>query len=63
MFIHGDEDSFVPLSMSEENYNACASEKKLFVITKGAEHGLCFPYNEEEYFEKNNSFFAPILSE
>lgn len=63
MFIHGDADDFVPSYMSEENYAACASQKKKIVITKGAGHGLCFPKNQEEYFRENSAFFTPILEE
>lgn len=41
LFIHGTDDSFVPVTMSYENYSACASEKRLFVVPK-AEHGLSY---------------------
>ena len=61
MFIHGDADYFVPYRMSEENFAACASEKKKLVLTRDAGHGLCFPKNEEEYFRENAAFFDPIL--
>ncbi len=37
LFIHGEEDSFVPCSMVHELYGACKTEKKLVVI-KGAGH-------------------------
>lgn len=48
IFYHGDTDDFVPCEMSRENYEACASPKRL-VITPGAGHGLCFPADEEGY--------------
>ncbi len=38
LFIHGKNDSFVPPYMSEENYAACRTEKKLLLID-GADHG------------------------
>ena len=41
LLIHGEEDSFVPCSMSEESYEACSGEKKLLLVPK-AEHGLSF---------------------
>jgi len=63
IFFHGDEDSFVPATMSEENYAACASEKKLLVLTPGAGHGLCFPTDQGEYLKALEAFFAPILEE
>lgn len=48
IFVHGDDDAFVPCSMSAENYNACTSEKALY-IAPGAGHGLAFPVDEEAY--------------
>ena len=60
IFFHGDDDGFVPHKMSEENYNACAAEKKRLVITEGAGHGLCFPANKDEYFVALREFFGPI---
>ena len=57
IFYHGDVDAYVPCYMSEENYNACASEKKRLVITKGAGHGLCFIVDTEGYFRELNDFF------
>ena len=58
IFFHGDDDKYVPLSMSEENYRVCASEKKRLVVTKGAGHGLCFPVNQEEYLTEMRDFFG-----
>jgi len=61
IFFHGDVDAYVPCSMSEQNYAACASEYKRLVITKGAGHGLCFPVDTEEYFKEVRAFFDPYL--
>ena len=60
IFIHGDTDAFVPMSMSEENFAACASPKHL-VITPGAGHGLCFPVDVDTYVMEIEEFFAPFL--
>lgn len=60
IFFHGDTDDFVPLTMSKQNYEACASDKKRLVITKGAGHGLCFPVGMDEYFMEAREFFDPI---
>ncbi len=57
IFFHGDTDDFVPCNMSEENYAACAAEKKRLVIIPGAGHGLCFPVNQEIYLKELDSFF------
>ena len=63
IFIHGDEDDFVPYDMSVRNFNACTSENKKLVTVKGAGHGVCFPTNEEQYLEALAEFFGPILNE
>lgn len=39
LFIHGDQDDFVPFAMTLENYKACGAEKEL-VIVEGAMHGM-----------------------
>ena len=57
IFFHGDEDEYVPCYMSEENYNACTSEKKRLVVTKGAGHGLCFVIDMVGYFREIDEFF------
>ena len=58
IFFHGDADDFVPCYMSEENFKACASEKKRLVITPGAGHGLCFPVDTESYLRELREFFG-----
>ena len=60
IFFHGDEDAFVPMSMSEENHNACTAPKHL-VITPKAGHGLCFPVDVDTYVEEIAAFFKPFL--
>ena len=60
IFFHGDTDAFVPMSMSEENYNACTAPKH-FVITPGAGHGLCFPVDVDTYVREIEEFFTPFL--
>ena len=39
LFVHGDEDDFVPTEMSYRNHEACASDKELLII-KGAGHAV-----------------------
>lgn len=57
IFFHGEDDDFVPCEMSRENYAACAAPKRL-VTTPGAGHGLCYPYDEEEYITAVREFDA-----
>lgn len=50
LFIHGDKDDFVPTYMSEQNYNACKSEKMLLIV-KNADHAESY-YSDTELYEK-----------
>ncbi len=61
IFFHGDADNYVPLSMSEENYRACASAQKRLVVIPGAGHGLCFPIDQATYMQELKDFFAPVF--
>ena len=57
IFYHGDTDDFVPCEMSEKNYEACVSRKRL-VIIKNAGHGLCYPVDPETYVSELKAFFG-----
>lgn len=59
LFIHGDDDAFVPCSMSKENYRACVSKKELLII-KGAGHGLSYPVAPDKYVECLNEFYPTV---
>ena len=48
LFIHGTDDNFVPIEMTYENYKACVSEKRLFVVP-GAEHGMSYFVDKDGY--------------
>ena len=60
IFLHGDNDTFVPSSMSQENYDACASRKQLVLIS-GAGHGLAYPVDKQNYLKALDDFFGPEL--
>ncbi|MBR2343470.1 MAG: alpha/beta hydrolase [Clostridia bacterium] len=60
IFVHGDADGFVPAYMSEENYNACASENKRLLLIEGADHGLAYPKGQDDYVKEVREFFAYI---
>lgn len=59
IFFHGDTDDFVPYEMSEENCEACVTEKRLVKID-GAGHGLCFVRDPERYVAALREFFDPL---
>lgn len=55
VFIHGDNDDFVPHAMSVECFEAASAPKKLVTI-EGAGHGLAFPVNPNKYVESLREF-------
>ena len=57
LFIHGAEDSFVPVSMTYENYQACSAPKELLIVP-GAEHGMSYMVEQKKYEETMRSFWA-----
>lgn len=48
LFVHGTDDSFVPIEMTYQNYKACNSEKRLLVVP-GAEHALSYLVDKKLY--------------
>lgn len=58
IFFHGQADDFVPCEMSEKNYEACSSRKKL-VLIPGAGHGLSYPTDPKLYLTNAKEFFEP----
>lgn len=61
IFYHGESDDYVPCEMSRENFNACASRKKLVTIP-GAGHGLSYPVDPQTYLDTLRDFFGPEAS-
>lgn len=56
LFVHGDEDNFVPMSMTIENYNACKAPKMLLIV-KGASHGMSYFVDTDTYQQHIKDFF------
>lgn len=59
IFLHGENDGFVPCSMSLELYESCVSPKKLAVIP-GADHGLAYPVNKQKYLDSLREFESEL---
>ena len=55
MFVHGDDDTFVPFYMLDELYEACTSEKKKLII-EGASHAHAESENPDKYWGEIDSF-------
>jgi pimeloyl-ACP methyl ester carboxylesterase len=56
LLIHGTDDSFVPVSMTYENYKACAGPKELLVVP-GADHGMSYFVDRRRYEETLKAFW------
>ena len=56
LFLHGTDDNFVPVSMAYENYKACASPKRIFVVP-GADHGMSYYIDRRGYENAMKSFW------
>ena len=61
LFIHGDADEFVPFSMLDECYEACASAVKEKLVVEGAGHGLSASTDPELYWETVDAFVSDNL--
>ncbi len=48
LFVHGTDDSFVPVEMTYENYKACKSPKRLLIVP-GARHARSYLVDKELY--------------
>ena len=55
IFIHGDNDLFVPWEMSKAVYDACPTQKKL-VLIKGGGHGIAYVQDKEGYLSALREF-------
>lgn len=59
LFIHGGADHFVPTEMVYELYEACQTEKSLFIVPE-AKHGLSWLVDPEGYQERLDAFMRKI---
>ena len=62
LFVHGKEDKFVPTWMSQKNYDACPSEKRLLLV-EGAGHGSSVFENLPLYEQTEKEFLQKALAE
>lgn len=63
IFVHGEDDDFVPCDMSRALYDACRAPKKRLYTVKGAGHGLAFPVDKEGYYKALLDFEAEYNSQ
>lgn len=62
LMIHGDADTFVPVTMCEEIYNNCSSPKKKLII-KGAAHAESYYKDTKSYEKALNNFILSLDKE
>ena len=60
IFVHGLSDDFVPSYMTDENYNACASEKTK-ILVENATHGYSFLVDENRVKAELEKFIESTL--
>lgn len=56
LLVHGEDDHFVPVEMTYENYEACASPKRMLIIP-GADHGMSYYLAKDAYEEAVRNFW------
>lgn len=56
LFIHGDQDTFVPYSMLDQNYDACASKVKQKLTIHGATHAKSAQVDPKLYWNTVDDF-------
>ena len=60
LFIHGQEDRMIPVSMCHELYEAASCEKEIMVV-EGAGHAQAAEKDPDEYFSKTMKFINKCL--
>ena len=60
LFIHGRDDDFVPVWMSEKNYEMCRSPKDILIVDNAA-HAASYYENKEAYEAKVKSFLEKYV--
>ena len=63
LFIHGEEDYFVPCEMGKACYEACQSEHKKMLLVKDAGHGMSYCVDKVLYEQEVSTFLEKILAE
>ena len=62
LFIHGDQDTFVPYDMLDQNYDACASKVKQKLTIHGATHAKSAQVDPELYWNTVDEFLDKNFS-
>lgn len=60
LFIHGEDDRFVPCEMTLANYEACGSPNKKLLTVPGAGHGISFMVDYDTYMATLTEFMESL---
>ena len=61
MLVHGTGDDFVPCYMTEQSYQACTSEKEIFLV-ENAGHGTSYLYDTTGYRKRVMTFLRKYIN-
>ncbi len=56
LFIHGENDDFVPYELGKKMYDVCGSADKEFYSVKDAGHALCYATDPDSYRDRVSAF-------
>ena len=61
LFIHGDDDRFVPCDMGRENHKHCRSAGKKILVVPAAGHGMSYMTDKKAYLGTVSEFLKAVL--
>lgn len=61
LFIHGEDDRFVPCDMGRENYNRCRAAGKKILTVPAAGHGMSYMADKKAYLGAVADFLKAVL--
>ena len=61
LFIHGDDDRFVPCDMGRENHKHCRSAGKKILVVPAAGHGMSYMTDKKTYLGTVSEFLKAVL--
>ena len=61
LFIHGEDDRFVPCGMGRENFAHCRSAEKRFLTVPNAGHGMSYMADKTAYLRAVSAFLDDVF--
>lgn len=63
LFLHGEDDRFVPCAMGRENYACCRAADKTLLTFPAAGHGMSYMADQERYLAAVTDFLGRVFGE